>query len=122
MHFTLEGAIFVPVKISTRKGRRAVVHKSGDRCVNTPFSRLLVRAYMLESQLQRNIGITLKEFCEINKISARYVRSILSMNKLSPKIKNLIMTGYCPSHLSVNDIRSKKFPILWKEQEAVFVR
>jgi hypothetical protein len=114
--------VFIPIKISTRKGRRAVVHKSGDCCVSTPFSRLLVRAYMLESQLQRNIGITLKEFCEINKISARYVRSILSINKLSPKIKNLIMDGYCPNHLSINDLRNKKFPILWKEQEEIFVR
>jgi hypothetical protein len=114
--------VFIPIKISTRKGRRAVVHKFGDRCVSTPFSRLLVRAYMLESQLQKNIGITLKEFCEINKISARYVRNILVISNLSPKIQQLIMNGYYPRHLSIHDILSKKFPTLWKEQEEVFVR
>jgi hypothetical protein len=114
--------VFIPIKISTRKGRRAVVQKSGDRCLSTPFSRLLVEAYMLESQLQRNTGITLKEFCEVNNISPRYVRSILSTNKLSPKIQAMITDGYVPRHLSIQDIISKKFPILWKEQEEVFVR
>jgi hypothetical protein len=77
---------------------------------------------MLESQLQRNTAITLKEFCEVNNISPRYVRSILSMNKLSPKIQAMIMDGYVPRHLSIQDITNKKFPILWKDQEEVFVR
>jgi hypothetical protein len=113
--------VFIPIKISTRKGRRAVVSRANDK-VNTPFSRLLIKAKWLESQLQKYQEITLREFCEIHNVSARYVRSILTMDNLSPKIKKLIMDGYCPSHLSVNDLRSKKFPILWKDQEEVFVR
>ncbi|MDR2666596.1 MAG: hypothetical protein LBB34_00545, partial [Holosporales bacterium] len=89
---------------------------------NTAFSRLLIRAKWLESQLQKNSAISLQEFGEVNKISPRYVRSVLTMNKLSPKIQAMIMDGYMPRHLSIQDIISKKFPILWKEQEKIFVK
>ncbi|GHT90647.1 hypothetical protein FACS1894122_01460 [Alphaproteobacteria bacterium] len=114
--------VFIPIKVSIRKGRRAIVRKPGDQHVNTQFSRLLAKAQWLESQLEKCPEATLKEFCEANKISPRYVRSIMSMNRLSPKIKRLIMDGYAPNHLSVQDITNKKLPMLWKDQEAMFVR
>jgi hypothetical protein len=44
------------------------------------------------------------------------------MDNLSPKIQQLIMNGYCPGHISIHDITNRKFPIIWKEQEVVFVR
>jgi hypothetical protein len=113
--------VFIPIKISVRKGRRAVVQRPTDK-VNTPFSRLLAKAYWLENQLEKDSKITLKEFCETNEISPRYARSILAVNRLSPKIKKLIMDGYAPSHLSIQDVTNKKFPTLWKDQEAMFVR
>jgi hypothetical protein len=114
--------VFIPIKLNTRKGRRALVQKPGDQRVNTPFSRLLAKARLLESQLEKCSDITLKEFCEINGISPRYVRAILSVNNLSPKIQALVMDGYVPRHLSVQDVTNKKFPTLWKDQEAVFLR
>jgi subtilase family serine protease len=113
--------VFIPIKISTRKGRRAIVRKFGNS-VNTPLSRRLVKAYWLQSRLQKYNDITLKEFCEIHKISPRYVRNILVISNLSPKIQQLIMDGYYPRHLSIQDILSKQFPVLWKDQEEVFVR
>jgi hypothetical protein len=114
--------VFIPIKISVRKGRRAVVQKPNDQRVNTQFSRLLAKAYWLENRLEKCHEATLKEFCEANKISPRYVHTILFMNNLSPKIKKLIMDGYAPSHLSIQDVTNKKFPTLWKDQEAMFVR
>jgi hypothetical protein len=95
--------VFIPLKINTRKGRAAVVIKPKDNFANTPLSRLLAKAEILEKQLIKSSenGITLKEFCEVNKISPRYVRSIIAMNNLSPKIKKAIAEGYVPKHLSV---------------------
>ena len=63
--------VFIPIKINTRKGRAAVVVRPNDHFVNTPLARLLARAEILESQLIKSAerGFTLKEFCEINKIS-----------------------------------------------------
>jgi hypothetical protein len=97
----------------------AIVHRSNEK-ISTSFSRLLIKAKWLESQLQKNSTTSLQEFGEVNKISPKYIRSVLSMSKLSPKIQRLIMDGYMPRNLSLNDIRSKNFPVLWKEQEEIF--
>ena len=115
--------VFIPLKINTRKGRAAVVIKPKDYFANTPLSRLLAKAEILESQLIKSAenGITLKEFCEINKISPRYVRSIIFMNNLSPRIKQMIMEGEIPRHLSVEKIKNHVFPMMWKEQILCFM-
>ena len=115
--------VFIPLKINTRKGRAAVVIKPKDYFANTPFSRLLAKAEILENQLIKSAenGVTLKEFCEVNKISPRYVRSIIAMNNLSPKIKKMIMDGEIPRHLSVEKIKNHVFPMSWMEQETQFL-
>jgi hypothetical protein len=71
----------------------------------------------LEDQLIKNAenGVTLEEFCAVNKISPRYVRSIISMNTLSPKIKQKIMDGEVPKHLNVERVKNHVLPMVWKE-------
>jgi hypothetical protein len=114
--------VFIPLKINTRKGRAAVVIKPKDYFANTPLSRLLAKAEILESQLIKSAenGVTLKEFCEVNKISPRYVRSIIAVNNLSPRIKQKIMDGEIPKHLSVERVKNHVFPMVWREQETWF--
>ena len=79
--------VFIPLKINTRKGRRANVSKPEDVYQITPFSKLLTKAYILQKRLLENPKISQKEFCELNKISPRYLRGILQFNSFSPKIK-----------------------------------
>jgi hypothetical protein len=116
--------VFIPLKINTRKGRAAVIIKPKDYFANTPLSRLLAKAEILENQLIKSAenGISLKEFCEVNKISPRYVRSIISMNNLCPRIKQSIMEGEIPKHLSVEKVKNHGFPMLWKEQKEWFCK
>jgi hypothetical protein len=116
--------VFIPLKINTRKGRAAVVIKPKDYFANTPLSRLLAKAEILENQLIKSAenGVTLKEFCEVNKISPRYARSIIAVNNLSPRIKQKIMDGEIPKHLSVEKIKNYRFPASWREQEEVFMQ
>jgi hypothetical protein len=115
--------VFIPLKINTRKGRAAVVIKPKDYFANTPLSRLLAKAEILENQLIKSAenGISLKEFCEINKISPRYVRSIVAVNCLSPRIKRMIMEGEIPKHLSVERVKNHVLPATWSEQEGWFL-
>jgi hypothetical protein len=115
--------VFIPLKINTRKGRAAVVIKPKDYFANTPLSRLLAKAEILENQLIKSAenSVTLKEFCEVNKISPRYVRSIISMNNLSPKIKQKIMDGEIPKHLNVEKVKEYGFHMSWREQEVWFL-
>ncbi|MDR2068047.1 MAG: hypothetical protein LBP41_03610 [Holosporaceae bacterium] len=114
--------VFIPLKINTRKGRAAIIIKPKDYFANTPLSRLLAKAEILENQLIKSAenGVSLKEFCEVNKISPRYVRSIISMNNLCPRIKQKIMDGEIPKHLNVERIKNQVLPLVWSEQEVWF--
>jgi hypothetical protein len=116
--------VFIPLKINTRKGRAAVVIKPKDYFANTPLSRLLAKAEILKNQLIKSAenGVSLKEFCEVNKISPRYVRSIVAVNCLSPRIKRMIMEGEIPRHLSVEKVKNHGFSISWMEQEVWFLK
>jgi len=110
--------IFIPLKINTRKGRAAVIVRPSDYFANTPLARLLARAELLESQLIKSAerGFTLKEFCEINKISPRYARSIIAVNCLSPMVKKAIVDGNVLRHVTVERIRNYGFSMDWHEQ------
>jgi hypothetical protein len=75
------------MKINTRKGRAAVVIKPKDHFVNTPLSRLLAKAEILENQLIKSSenGISLKEFCEVNKMFLlSYATGCKGFGKSSP--------------------------------------
>ena len=113
--------VFIPLKINTRKGRAAVVVRPSDYFANTPLARLLARAYLLESQLIKSAerGFALNEFCEVNKISPRYVRSIIAVNCLSPRIKQSIMDGDVPRHMTVEMAKNYGVPMGWAEQEVI---
>ena len=115
----MDQEVFIPLKINTRKGRAATIVKPKDYYANTPLARLLAKAYILENQLIKSAesGITLTEFCKINKISRRYVREIIAFNNLSPKIKQCIMKGETPKHIGVEKIKNYGILLIWREQE-----
>ena len=114
--------VFIPLKIKTHKGRTATIIRPQDYFANTPLSRLLARAEILENQLIKSAenGFTLRQFCDVNKISPRYVRSIIAANCLSPIVKRAIMDGYVPKHLNVQEITNSKLPLAWKKHEVMF--
>ena len=106
--------VFIPLKINTRKGRRASVTKPENAYQITPFSKLLTKAYILQKRLLENPRISQKEFCELNKISPRYLRGILQFNYFS-------MNGWMPKKFSTQQILTGKIPLLWSEQEKMIV-
>ena len=112
--------IFVPLKINTKKGRKACVIKPNDSFTNTPLAKLLAKAYICEKKLLEDQSLDFNEFCRLNNISPRYLRGILSLHCLSPKTKKLIMRGWMPKHLSVQEIVNGKIPETWSEQEKWF--
>jgi hypothetical protein len=111
--------VFIPLKIDTKVGRRANVVRPNDYFANTHLSRLLAKARMLEDQLT-NAETSYAQFCLEHKISQRYLRAIISLNCLSPRIKKAIMDGYIPGHLAIQDIINHRFPLIWSEQEEWF--
>ena len=119
---TLQEDIIIPIKIIKRKkaGRTYIAH-SGNYYVVTPLSKLLAKAYVMEKRLRENPGLLFKEFCKLNNISSQYLSDVLQLNRLSPEIKRLIMEGYLPKHLSIQDILRAKISLLWKDQEKWFI-
>lgn len=118
---TLQQEVFIPIKIDTKKGRKAYLSDPNDYYAITPLSKLLAKAYIMQERLRKDQHHTFGEFAELNGISQRYLRGILQLNNLSPRIKRMIMHGYLPKHLSVQQILTGKIPLLWKEQEEWFV-
>ncbi len=119
---TLQEDIIIPIRIIKRKkaGRTYIAH-SENYYVVTPLSKLLAKAYVMEKRLKENSGLLFKDFCKLNNISGQYLSDVLQLNNLSPKIKKLIMEGYLPRHLSIQNILRAKIPLLWNEQERWFV-
>ena len=113
--------VFIPLKINTKKGRRANVVKPENAYQITPLSKLLTKAYILQKRILEDPGISQKEFCELNKISPRYFRGIMQFNYFSPKLKKLIMNGWMPKKFSTQQILTGKIPLLWSEQEKTIV-
>jgi len=119
---TLREDITIPIKIIKRKkaGRTYIAH-SENYYVVTPLSKLLAKAYVMEKRLRENPKLLFKEFCKLNNISRQYLSDVLQLNRLSPKIKRLIMEGYLPKHLSIQNILRARISLLWKDQEKWFI-
>ena len=118
---TLQEDIIIPIKIIKRKkaGRTYIAH-SENYYVVTPLSKLLAKAYSLDKRMKQNPELTFREFCKLNNITPRYLSGILQLNNLSPKLKRMIMDGYQPKHVSIQDIIAGNVPVLWKDQEKCF--
>jgi hypothetical protein len=112
--------VFIPLKIDTRVGRRPNIIKPDDYFARTHLMKLLARARILEDQLTNSTRISYAQFCLQHKISQRYLRSLISLNNLSPKIKKAIVEGYVPKHLSIQDITNCRVSPIWSEQEVWF--
>jgi hypothetical protein len=117
---TLTKEVFIPLKIDTRVGRRPNIIKPDDYFARTHLMKLLARARILEDQLTNASELSYAQFCLQHKISQRYLRSLISLNNLSPKIKKAIVEGYVPKHLSIQDITNCRFSLVWEKQEEWF--
>ena len=119
---TLKQEVVIPIKIKKEKsGSRTYFVHPQDFYVVTPLSKLLAKAYIMEKRLKQNPELTFRKFCKLNNITPRYLSGLLQLNNLSPKLKRMIMEGYQPKHLSIQDIITKNMPVLWMEQEEAIV-
>ncbi len=115
---SLEQEVVIPIKICKKKsGSHTYFMHPKDYYVVTPLSKLLAKAYSMDKRLKQNPDLTFREFCKVNNITPRYLSGILQLNNLSPKLKRMIMEGYQPKDISIQDIIAGNVPVLWREQE-----
>ena len=113
--------VFIPMKINTRKGRRANVSKPENAYQITPFSKLLTKAYIMQKRLLENPRISQKEFCELNKSRLDTFEESCNSITSVPKSKKMIMNGWMPKKFSTQQILTGKIPLLWSKQEKMIV-
>lgn len=112
-----EETIFMPVKFKKRGGRTMIIDPEGkDKEVDNPLLKALVRADLWQRQLSSGKFATINELCAHEKLGLDYVKRILRLNYLAPKIKEDILNGTQPRHLKLIDFKKTKIPILWSEQ------
>ena len=87
----LEREVFIPIQISTRKGRRACTARLKDAYAVTPLSKLLTKAYIMQKRMLENPNVSQREFCELNKISPRYYGRY---------VDDMLITGDDVEHIS----------------------
>jgi hypothetical protein len=113
--------VFVPLKIIKRGGLRgkflSKTYSAEKTEINEPLLNGLLKAYLWEKIIYEKFDGDLELFCLKNKFSTSYVRKILRLNLLSPKIKEAILNGNHPKHLVMVHLKHQFFPVLWKEQE-----
>jgi hypothetical protein len=86
---------------------------------NTIF-KALIKAHLWQRHIRSGRFTSMKDLAEKKGIAESYVRRIINLNYLSPKIKEMILEGTQPKHLRLQDI-IYDVPLSWNEQERVFL-
>lgn len=85
----------------------------------TNLIKILAQAYRWHQDILK--GETLKEIAKKDKVSEQYVRRILELSFLSPKIVRSILAGKQPADCTLKHLLSIHTPN-WREQEEIFFR
>ena len=85
----------------------------------TNLIKILAQAYKWHQDILT--GRTFKEVSEREKVSEQYVRRILALSFLSPKIIRAILIGKQPADCTLKHLLSIHTPN-WREQEEIFFR
>lgn len=109
--------VFIPVRIVKRGAVKSkIIHKVGSQKeLNRPLLRALAKAYRWENGI-KDFGRA-DWYINKNKLSKTYVRRILNLNNLSPKIKKAIIDGEFPRDILLQDLILSEVSLLWSEQE-----
>lgn len=120
-------SFFMPMALHKRGGHKMIIVPEGGPddavgCtaeVNANLLNALVRAALWDRQLKTGKYAAMKELCEAEKITRKYVQLILRLNLLAPDIKEAILEGKQPRDVKLIDMRGK-IPLLWEEQRQLF--
>ena len=85
----------------------------------TNLIKILAQSYKWHQDILN--GRTFKEVSEREKVSEQYVRRILELSFLSPKIIRTILIGKQPADCTLKHLLSIHTPN-WREQEEIFFR
>ena len=113
---------YISFKIRQKSGRSWIITPDGSSPVfekeqsDHTLLRAFAQACLWERELERGKYASIRDLADRNKIGESYVRRILGLNYLSPKIQALIIDDNFPKYVKLQDV-IYDIPISWHEQE-----
>jgi transcriptional accessory protein Tex/SPT6 len=118
--------LYMEFQTKRKRGRMWIIPNGSDpvfervKTDNAIFNTL-VKAHLCQRFITEGRFASMKDFPEKKDIAAMYVRRIMNLNYLSPKIKEMFLEGKQPKRPKSED-RMAQIPLLWSEQEAQFLQ
>ncbi len=114
--------LYMEFHVKKKSGRSWIITPDGSEpvfekvSVDRTLFKALIKAHLWQRDLNRKRFASMKELAQKKGVDESYVRRILNLNYLSPKIKEMILEEKQPKHLKIQDI-IYDIPLLWSEQE-----
>jgi hypothetical protein len=111
----------IPMQIKKRCGRREVILPAGldaepQATTQEPLLLALSRAHLWETLIDSGKYSSIAALAEALCVDRSYVRRIISLTTLSPRIVEAIGAGTEPGGLSLERLM-RKLPVEWKKQQ-----
>jgi hypothetical protein len=88
--------------------------------VDNTLLKALIKAHLWARELKRGKYSSIQELAEKKNISQAYVRRILNLYYLAPKIQETIIDGKQPKGLRLQNLMAD-VPLSWNEQKEKFL-
>jgi hypothetical protein len=88
--------------------------------IDNTLPKALIKAHLWQRYIRKGHFASIRELADAKKVNEAYVRRIIILNYLSPKIKEMILEGRRPKHLKLQDLMDG-IPVLWRVQEERFL-
>jgi hypothetical protein len=118
--------LYMEFHVKRKSGRTWIITSDGSDPVfekvkiDNTILKALIKAHLWKRELRRGKYGSIRDLAEKKSVNEAYVRRVLNLNYLSPKIKEMILDGKQPKHLRLQDLLHNA-PLLWGEQEKLFI-
>lgn len=110
----LKNELFIEFQVKKKSGRSWIITPDGSEAI---FEKVLSDRTLFKTLVKAHLWQR-----ELNKgVDESYVRKILKLNYISPKIKELIIDGKQPQYLKLQDI-IYEVPLNWSKQKSRWLR
>ena len=120
--------ITIPISMRLAGGRKKIITPENVAPWSPPPARVdntivkaLARAHRWRGMLEKKLFANARDLAKAEKINEAYLGRVLRLTLLSPTITEAILSGRMPDGVDLAKLL-KPFPVLWHEQEAMFLK
>jgi hypothetical protein len=105
-----------------KSGRTWIVTPDGSESafeevkVDNTILKALIKAHLWQRELDKGKYESVKDLARSKNINDVYVRKILNLNYLPPKVKIAILDGTQPKEMKLQDLMENGVELTWKDK------